>query len=149
MMTHTAPQNTAPLEIIMIEDDDFDAKQLRRTLTATGIKNNLTRCIDGVEALEFLRKDSGELPRAFIILLDINMPRMNGHEFLEEIRKDPKLRRSVVFVMSTSTDEQDINSAYDKNVAGYVVKGGRSEENQELFKVLNEIWKLVLLPEIT
>lgn len=147
-MTYHTAKTTPPLEIIMIEDDDFDAKQLRRTLAATGIENNLTRCVDGVAALEYLRQEDADLPRAFIILLDINMPRMNGHEFLAEIRSDPKLRRSVVFVMSTSTDEQDINCAYDKNVAGYVVKGGKSEENQELFRVLNEIWNLVLFPDL-
>lgn len=142
-------QALSPLEILLVEDDDCDAKELRRALSNSQIESRMRRCVDGVEALEYLRGTDSDQPGSYIILLDLNMPRMNGHEFLTEIRKDPKLCRAVIFVMSTSKHERDVNSAYRKNVAGYVVKNEAGNDNKRLLHILNEYWTQMVLPEMS
>ncbi|WP_233270346.1 response regulator [Chachezhania sediminis] len=138
-----------PLNIILIEDDDGDAKAIRRAFGKSGIANPIHRMRDGVEGLAFLR---GELdippPEHFVILLDVNMPRMNGIELLTELRADPQLRRALVVVLTTSDDERDIIAAYDANVAGYILKRNAGFDFLELVGTLNQFWKVVVIPAV-
>ena len=107
--------------ILHIEDDELDALNVQRFLRATDLVSDITDASDGVDALEALR--SGDLPLSdLVILLDIRLPRMDGFEFLRELRADPDLRHLPVVVLSTSEDEGDLATAYTLNVAGYLVK---------------------------
>lgn len=144
--------NTEPLmeplpELLLIEDDDGDAKALRRALNRADIDAPLMRVKDGVQALEFLRSPEAR-DRRFLLLLDVNMPRMNGHEFLAELRSDARIRRTVVFVLTTSGNEFDINCAYDRNVAGYIRKDDVGRGFHKLIETLERYSEIVVLPKV-
>ncbi|WP_253949015.1 response regulator [Mangrovicoccus sp. HB161399] len=143
------PKAMADAEILLVEDDDFEAKTVIRAFSEARIANRITRVEDGVEALETLLGDwaanLGE--HKLILLIDLNMPRMNGIELLREIRSDPKLRRLVCFVLTTSSSEQDIADAYDLNVAGYVVKSQAGEDFRQLVQLIDDYWTTVRMPE--
>ncbi len=118
------------LTVLLVDDDDIEAEDVERTLQKVRLNAKFVRARDGVEGLEMLRGTSGkcEVDRPCIILLDIKMPRMNGIEFLEELRNDPKLSSLVVFMLTTSDSRDDIASAYEHNVAGYIVKSASLDE---------------------
>jgi len=137
------------LNIVLVEDDDGDAKALQRAFKKAKIANPLFRVHDGVEALEFLRGQMEILPpRQFVVLCDINMPRMNGLELLDEIRNDPALRMTLIFMLTTSDDESDIKTAYRNNVAGYIVKSRAGHMFLDLMDALDAYWRVVELPDI-
>ncbi len=134
-----------PINILHIEDDAVDAMVMERALKKCDIKMNLYKATNGLEALEMLRGENGRqkidpLPR--IILLDLNMPKMNGIEFLRALRADPQLRHIAVFVMTTSSDEQDRIEAHNLNVAGYMIKPLTLESYTNIVSVLNAYWKI-------
>lgn len=132
------------LNILLIEDDDGDAMAVGRAFRKARVANPIVRAIDGRDALELLRSDDRRgLQSPFVVFLDVNMPRMNGHEFLAEIRKDPALRKLIVFMLSTSRDKRDIDAAYDRNVAGYIVKGTAGEDFLELASNIDSYWTMV------
>ena len=110
------------INILYVEDDDIDVQNLKRSFKKAGVKNPLFIAENGVVALEMLRGNQALCPQPRVVLLDINMPKMNGLEFLAEIRKDESLRRLLVFVLTTSDQERDLMAAYDSQVAGYIVK---------------------------
>lgn len=134
---------------LLVEDDDVDVMVLKHSFRRLKIANPIVVARDGIEALEVMRGGNGNhpLPTPYIVLLDLNMPRMNGVEFLQEIRSDPKLTRTVVFILTTSDDERDKTKAYDHHVAGYIVK---SEATGQLFidalEMLDRYWRVVELP---
>ena len=104
--------------ILLVEDDEVDVKALKWAFEKLKVANPLVVARDGVEAFDLL----GDLPRPYLIITDINMPRMNGIEFLRKVRQSDQFRDSIVFVLTTSNDEQDKIDAYDLNVAGYMLK---------------------------
>jgi CheY-like chemotaxis protein len=106
--------------LFLIEDDDIDAMSIKREFKRRKISSPIVRAKDGVEAFELLA--SGKIKRPFIILLDLQMPRMNGLEFLTKLRANNDYKNSVVFILSTSQHEQDIFNSYESNVAGYFIK---------------------------
>lgn len=133
------------LHILLVEDDEVDVLTVRRAFETHHIMNPLVVAGDGIEALEKLR--SGEVPpNGQLILLDLNMPRMNGIEFLRVVRQDPELRSASVVVLTTSNDERDIVDAYELNVAGYLVKPVTFESFCELIVTLKKYWTLVEMP---
>lgn len=136
------------VNILLVEDDDVDVMAVKRSFRELRIANPLFEARDGVEALEQLRGKPGTppIPSPLIILLDLNMPRMNGIEFLVEIRKDPQLHSSVVFVMTTSSDENDRVRAYNYNVAGYVLKHNPGRSFIDAVSMLEHYWRIVELP---
>ena len=137
--------NDKLLNILLVEDDEVDVMNIRRAFKKGNISNPLFVAGNGVEALERLR--SGEIPRERrIVLLDLNMPRMNGIEFLRELRADPELRSTTVVVLTTSNDERDKVDAYDLNVAGYLLKPVTFTNFCEVMAALNKYWTLVELP---
>lgn len=133
---------------LLVEDDDVDVMYIQRTFRQLGIANQLVVANDGIEALEMLRGANGYDPilKPFIILLDLNMPRMNGIEFLTELRKDPEIKHSVVFVLTTSDDEQDKFDTYEHHVAGYIVKSEAGQSFQSALEMLDRYWRVVELP---
>lgn len=136
------------VDILLVEDDEVDVMAIRRAFAKVKIDNPLYVARDGIEALEMLRGQGGRdpIPRPYIVLLDLNMPRMGGLEFLRELRDDPDLRASVVFVLTTSKEEEDIVAAYRQNVAGYLVKAKVGSDFMSLATLLGYYWQLVELP---
>lgn len=133
------------LNLLLVEDDKVDVMNVERALR----KNNLTTPLfvapNGLEALRMLR--DGTVPGARrLILLDLNMPRMNGLEFLRALRADPALSPSPVVVLTTSNDERDRLAAYGQHVAGYLLKPVTFASFVELMAALNKYWALVELP---
>jgi CheY-like chemotaxis protein len=137
--------SSAQLNILLVEDDEVDVMNVKRAFAKNHISNPLFVAGNGVEALERLR--DGTVPRdRRIVLLDLNMPKMNGIEFLRELRKDPALRATPVIVLTTSSADKDKVDAYDLNVAGYLVKPVRFSDFCELMVALNKFWTLVDMP---
>jgi CheY-like chemotaxis protein len=136
------------VNVLLVEDDVVDVWAIQRAFTALEIPHPLFVAHDGVEALELLRgtEVQGPLPRPNIILLDLNMPRMNGIEFLKEIRQDTSLRDSVVFILTTSKADQDKFEAYQLNVAGYIVKSEATASLTNAVAMLEHYWRVVELP---
>jgi CheY-like chemotaxis protein len=133
------------LNILLVEDDAVDVMNVRRAFEKNKIVNPLYVATNGVEALQMLR--GGNIPSdRRLVLLDLNMPRMNGIEFLRHVRTDPQLNLIPVVVLTTSNDEQDKVEAYHLNVAGYLVKPVTFVNFVELMATLNKYWELVELP---
>ncbi len=133
------------VNLLLVEDDDIDAMGVERALKRHRIVNPLFRARDGIEALELLR--SGRVARPFLILLDLNMPRMGGIEFIREIREDPSLANAVVFVLTTSKSDEDLAAAYRSHVAGYIVKNELGDSFSGLVQMLDAYWQIVELPK--
>ncbi len=136
----------AAVTMMLVEDDLVDIEVITRSFRKKKISNKIVVANDGVEALDMLRSMDTEAPalhRPLIILLDINMPRMNGLEFLRELRSDPKLRDLVVIVLTTSDSEQDIYAAYDLNVAAYILKQRSGDGFLDVVSLLDSYWKVV------
>jgi CheY-like chemotaxis protein len=137
--------NANPLNILLVEDDEVDVMNVRRAFDRNKICNPLFVAGNGEEALELLR--GGEIPRERrLVLLDLNMPRMNGIEFLRALRADDDLRATPVVVLTTSDDERDRVDAYNLNVAGYILKPVTFMSFVEAMAALNKYWTLVELP---
>jgi CheY-like chemotaxis protein len=137
--------NEKTLNILLVEDDQVDVMNVRRAFDKNRITNPLYVAGDGIEALSMLR--SAKVPPARrIILLDLNMPRMNGIEFLRELRNDPALSVTPVVVLTTSNDERDKIDAFNLNVAGYLVKPVTFINFVEVMAALNKYWTLVEFP---
>lgn len=133
------------LNILLVEDDEVDVMNVKRAFKKNNIANPLYLAGNGLEALEMLR--SGAIPGdRRIILLDLNMPQMNGIEFLREVRADAKLNLTPVIVLTTSNDERDRIEAYNLNVAGYILKPVTFTNFCEVMAALNKYWALVELP---
>jgi CheY-like chemotaxis protein len=133
------------LNILLVEDDEVDVMTVKRAFKSNHITNPLFVAADGMEALEKLR--SSEIPKGRrLVLLDLNMPRMNGIEFLEELRKDAELASTPVVVLTTSNDDQDKVKAYDMTVAGYLLKPVTFQNFCDVMVALNKYWSLVELP---
>jgi CheY-like chemotaxis protein len=133
------------LNILLIEDDEVDVLNVRRAFQKNNIANPLFVASNGLEALEQLR--GRMIPRERrLVLLDLNMPKMNGIEFLRELRQDPELKLTPVVVLTTSNDERDRIEAYNLNVAGYLLKPVTFTNFCEVMTALNKYWALVELP---
>ena len=133
------------LNLLLVEDDDLDVMNVQRAFEEGHITNPMWVAGDGVEALELLR--AGAVPdERRLVLLDLNMPRMSGIEFLRELRGDPALRGTPVVVLTTSDDERDRVEAYDLNVAGYLLKPVTFGSFVELMALLNRYWTVVEMP---
>ncbi len=133
------------LNILLVDDDEVDCMNVQRAFRKSNIANPLTIAHNGVEALDMLRGTNGCAkiePTPRIILLDINMPKMNGLEFLRELRADKDLHSISVFVMTTSNDEKDRFEAYNNNVAGYIIKPISFENFVTAVSTLNSFWQL-------
>jgi CheY-like chemotaxis protein len=137
--------NAQPLNMLLVEDDEVDVMNIKRSIEKSHITNPVFVAGDGIEALEMLR--SGSVPASRrLVLLDLNLPRMNGIEFLRELRKDPSLAPTPVIVLTTSKEDRDIIDAYKLNVAGYLVKPITFASFCDLMVTLNKYWMLVEVP---
>ena len=133
------------LNILLVEDDDVDVKTVERAWQKAKITNPLVVARDGIEALQILRGDSFPKQRR-LVLLDLNMPRMNGIEFLRELRGDPALATTTVVVLTTSQDDRDRVDAHQLNVAGYLLKPITFSTFADVMATLNKYWTLMEMP---
>ena len=133
------------LNIILVEDDELDVMNVRRAFKKNNVVNPLYVAGNGLEALDLLRGE--RIPRdRRLILLDLNMPRMGGIEFLKELRADPELHNTTVVVLTSSDEDRDKVHAYDLNVAGYIVKPVTLAAFVEIMATLNKYWSVNELP---
>lgn len=137
-------KNYNEVTLLIVDDDDIDAIALQRALCKLRLLNTIHRARDGQEALDMLRASA--IPMPYIILLDLNMPRMNGLEFLQALRLDPTLTQAVVFVLTTSKSDQDLVAAYREHVAGYIFKQHMDRDFLEVVSLIEHYWRLVELP---
>lgn len=130
--------------ILLVEDDAVDAMTFERALSDLNIKNEVVHRTNGEEALEYLSGEDKEKP--CFIFLDLNMPRMNGIEFLEVVKSDSNLRRIPVVVLTTSDSEKDVVESFELGVAGYMVKPADYKKFVEAIRTINLYWNLSKLP---
>lgn len=137
-----------PITILLIDDDDIDVRVVQRAFKAQHISNPMIVARNGEEGLEKLRgtADCPPLEQPLLVLLDLKMPRMNGLEFLAELREDPKLSQTIVFVLTTSNDEQDRAAAYDKHIAGYLLKSEAGKDLMNHIPMLENFLLTVQFP---
>ncbi len=148
MTMSSATGMSKPINILLVEDDDGDAKAVQRAFRKARIANPIVRAVDGVEALEILKGANGRerLLSPSLLLVDLNMPRMNGIELIRALRADTELRHAIAFVLSTSRRDEDKCAAYDLNVAGYIVKATAGQDFANLVHLLDCYWRIVELP---
>lgn len=133
------------VNILLVEDDEVDVMNVKRAFKKNNIPNKLFVANNGLEALDLLRGGDNidpVVPSPQIILLDINMPKMNGIEFLRELRADDNLKAISVFVMTTSDEDSDKIEAYNLQVAGYILKPLSFDVFVKKVAILNDFWKL-------
>ena len=138
------------INILMVEDDEVDVMNVKRAFKKSNISNPLYIAGNGLEALAMLQTQNGSpavVPgQRRMILLDLNMPKMSGLEFLHELRKDPELKATPVIVLTTSDEDRDRVEAYNLNVAGYILKPVTFSNFAEAIVTLNKYWALCEMP---
>lgn len=138
--------NMRPIEILLVEDSPSDVRLTREALSEGKILNTLSVVTDGIEALEFLRKlrQFVDSPRPDLILLDLNLPRMDGREVLREIKEDSDLKRIPVVVLTTSAAESDVDRAYELHANAYIKKPVDLIQFFETIRTLEDFWLAVV-----
>jgi len=131
--------------VLLVEDDAIDAMTVRRAFRDLKLANPLAHATNGEEALAYLAHDDN--PKPCVILLDLNMPRMNGVEFMKVAKADPVLRKIPVIVFTTSRDDRDIVESYRLSVAGYIVKPVHYKKFVEAIRMIDLYWTINELPE--
>jgi CheY-like chemotaxis protein len=139
--------NPLPMSILLVEDDEVDIMNVKRAFKKNNISNQIIVAHNGIEALEILRAPASSVPKPKIALLDLNMPKMGGIEFLKEIRQDSNLHALSVFVMTTSNEDADKIEAFNLNVAGYILKPLSMDRFIAAVSALNNYWTLCEYPE--
>ncbi|MEL7085952.1 MAG: response regulator [Cyanobacteria bacterium J06597_1] len=140
--------NERATNILLVEDDEVDVMNVQRAFKCINVTNPLFVAGNGLEALKLLQESGeGAVPKQrLLILLDINMPKMNGIEFLRELRADSDLRHIPVIVLTTSDEDRDRFEAYRLNVAGYILKPVTFPNFAEVMAALNRYWTLCEMP---
>jgi CheY-like chemotaxis protein len=135
-------QNSRP--ILLVEDDDIDAMTVQRAFKDLGVTNQVVHKVDGEGAMEYLEDKRNEKPS--VILLDLNMPRMDGFEFLKTVKTNVLLKSIPVVVLTTSETDQSIVKSFELNVAGYIVKAVDYKRFLETMRAIQAYWALSELP---
>jgi len=140
--------NSEPAGILLLDDDEVDTMNIMRTFRKINIPNKLYTAEDGVTGLALLRGECDPKPasRPKVVLLDINMPRMDGIEFLRELRKDPDLKDTIVFILTTSNNEREKAAAYNLNIAGYIVKPLDTDVFIDKIRILHNYLNIIEMP---
>lgn len=151
-LTELSDTRAEPIVILLADDDPDDRMLTRKALKRSRLANEVHAVVDGEELLAYLRREGpysepDAAPRPGLILLDLNMPRMDGREALVEIKSDPALRRIPVVVLTTSDAEQDILESYDLGVNAFVTKPVTFDRLAQAIQVLGSFWfEIVKLP---
>ena len=139
-------ENLAPIEILLVEDNPGDIRLTKEALKEGKVRVNLHVTMDGLEAVRFLRKEGpyADVPEPDLILLDLNLPKKDGREVLEDIKKDEKLKRIPVVILTTSKSEQDIIKTYDSYANCYITKPVDLDQFIQLVKAIEHFWFTVV-----
>ena len=141
--------NVQPLNVLLVEDNPGDARLTREALRDAKVRNELRVVVDGVEAMAFLRRENAyaSAPRPDLILLDLNLPRKDGRQVLEEIKQDKNLQRIPIAVLTTSQAEKDILTSYNLHANCYITKPVDLDEFIRVVRGIEEFWlSIVKLP---
>ena len=138
--------NGTPIEILLVEDSRGDVRLTQEALKEAKVANNLSVVDDGEKALRFVRKEGeyAEAPRPDLILLDLNLPRKDGREVLEEIKSDPELRAIPVVILTTSRAEEDVLRAYNLYANCYITKPIDFGQFMEVVRTIEQFWLTVV-----
>ena len=142
-------ERTTPVEILLVEDNPGDVRLTQEALKESKVTNNLSVAEDGVEALAFLKREGeyADAPRPDLLLLDLNLPKKDGRELLEEIKADDNLKRIPVVVLTTSKAEEDILRMYDQHANCYITKPIDFDQFIDVVKSIEDFWlTIVKLP---
>ncbi len=139
---------TDSITILLVDDDEVDREAVVRAFRKAGAQARIVTASDGITALRILRGEGGllDVRQPHLVLLDLNMPQMNGHEFLTELRADETLADTLVFVLTTSENEQDIKQAYAQNIAGYLVKSRLGAGYKKMTELVGDYTNCVAFP---
>jgi chemotaxis family two-component system response regulator Rcp1 len=140
---------SGPIDILVVEDNEGDVHLMREALKRAKVSNRVHVASDGVEAMEFLRRQGAfaEAPRPDLVLLDLNLPNMDGREVLDEMKKDATLRTIPVVVVTSSAAEQDVVRTYSLNANAYVTKPVDLHQFLHVIGAVGEFWlQIVKLP---
>ena len=142
MSTEPMVDPDRPLSVLLVEDDPGDVLIAREAMAAGQLYTDLAVVTDGVEAIAYLRRENGfaDVARPDLILLDLNLPRMSGHEVLAEVKNDPELRRIPVVVLTTSQAHEDIIRSYDLHASVHVSKPVDFDEFAGVVKKIDEFF---------
>ncbi|MEF8785021.1 MAG: response regulator [Haloarculaceae archaeon] len=137
-----APTEGEPIEILLAEDNPGDVRLTEKALDHGNILNNLHVANDGIEAIKFLRQDGeyADEPRPDLVLLDLNMPKKDGREVLEDMKADPKLRRIPVVVLTSSEAEEDVVRSYELNANAYLTKPVDFDGFVDIVERIEDFW---------
>ena len=140
--------DTQTVRILVVEDDEADFMAIERAFEKERILNEIIRAKDGVEALDLMRGTNGRerLKRPYVVLCDINMPRMDGLTLVNELRLDKDLHDTLIFMLTTSKHDQDRRDAYGLNVAGYILKNEVGREFPQVAKMIGGFTQVVIFP---
>jgi CheY-like chemotaxis protein len=133
----------------VVDDDDVSSEAVLRVLGKTTLNFTITTAADGLEGLQILRGEhpAKEIRPPLLVLLDLNMPRMDGLDFLDHLRADPELHKTVVFVFTTSNLDLDREASYAKHIAGYIVKSDVGPQYTKLAELFTSYGKSITLPQ--
>ena len=136
------------MKFVVIDDDEIDREVIRRALRKIGSSTQIVEAENGVEALRLLRGSANHAPleKPYVLILDLNMPLMNGFEFLDELRRDSNLKYTPIFVLSTSNEAIDKVKAHRRCISGYIVKSSKHENFQEAMTMLDRYQRVTELP---
>lgn len=136
------------VSFLLVDDDIVSIMSMKRVIKKLRLLNPVVVANDAFQALDILRATGpdAQLTAPYIVILDLNMPKMSGHDFMTEIRNDPELSDTIVFIMSTSDSPADIEAAYNANVAGYILKDGNPNTFRDALSLLGTYSEIVLLP---
>lgn len=141
------PRATKDINILVVDDDEIDVQAVKRSVRRAGLPFGLYSASNGVEAIEVLRREHTLSDKPFLVLLDLNMPGSDGFDFLEQLRGDDQLHDQVVFVLTTSNRDEDRRRAYERFVAGYLVKSDLAPGYERLVDLIREYSATVPFPE--
>lgn len=148
VMTSELAVEARKAEILIVDDDEIAVEIIRRGIARSSLNTSVRVAYDGEEALRMLRETAaaGGNPSRTLVLLDLNMPRMNGFEFLSELRTDPDLHKTLVFVLTTSDAHSDRDAVYQHNVVGYLLKQDAGENFSGHLRLIEDYIQQVQFP---
>ena len=132
--------------ILLVEDDTVDAMTVKRALRDLKVGNPVAHVTNGEEALDYLKDPTK--PKPCLILMDINMPKMNGIELLKMVKTDPDLQKIPVVMLTTSTNDRDIIQSFHLSAAGYMIKPVDYKQFVETMRTIDTYWRLSRIPKL-